>query len=327
MRRREFITLLGGAAAWPVAARAQQREGRIGVLMPAVENDEESRARIAALRQGLHERGWTEGRNIRIDIRWALDDSDLLRRYAAELVAMAPDVIVALSPQGLAAVQRETISIPTVFVQVADPVGGGFVASLAKPGGNITGFTSFEDTISAKWLELIKEVAPKVVRVAILRNPSTTSASEFLKSAMDKAAPSLGLALTPLGVHDIAEIERAFEASERQSMDGLIVMPDPLTLVHRERIVALAVKRRLSAVYPYRYFATVGGLVSYGPSSADSWRRAASYVDRILKGEKPADLPVQNPTKYELVINLKTAKALSVEVPATLLARANEVIE
>jgi putative ABC transport system substrate-binding protein len=326
VKRREFITLLGGGAvAWPMAARAQQSERKIGVLMAATEDDAESNARIAALRQGLREQGWTEGHNVRIEVRWALDDSNLMRRFATELVAMAPDVIIALSPQGLAAVQGETPSIPIVFVQVADPVGGGFVASLVKPGGNITGFTSFEDTISAKWLELIKEIVPHVVRVAIFRNPAKTSASEFLKGAMETAAPSLGLQLAPLGALDISEAERALDGLTR--VGGLVVMPDPFTLVYRERIVALAAERRLPAVYPYRYFATVGGLVSYGPSSADSWRRAAVYVDRILKGTKPADLPVQNPIKFELVFNLKTAKTLGLEIPPSLLARADEVIE
>jgi putative ABC transport system substrate-binding protein len=328
MRRRDFIAgIAGSVAAWPLAARGERAERKVGVLMPAVENDAESRARIAAFRKGLREQGWAEGRNLRIEIRWALDDPNLMRRHAAELVAIAPDVIVALSPPGLAAVQRETRSIPTVFVQVADPVGGGFVASLAKPGGNITGFSAFEDTISAKWLELIKEVAPHVARVAILRNPATASSSEFLKGAMDKIAPLLGLELTPLGVSDIAEIERAFDALTGNSISGLVVMPDPLTLVHRERIVALAADRRMTAVYPYRYFAEVGGLVSYGPSSVDMWRRSAVYVDRILKGVKPADLPVQNPAKFELVLNVKTAKALGIEPPLSLLMRIDDVIE
>jgi putative ABC transport system substrate-binding protein len=328
MRRREFITLVGCAASWPLTAYAQQAAmRRIGALMAIAENDPEARARVAAFRQGLRELGWTEDHNIRIEFRWAGDDANLMQRYAAELVAMAPDVIIALAPQGLAAVQRETQSIPIVFVQVADPVGGGFVASLAKPGGNITGFTSFEDTISAKWLELIKEVAPQLARVAILRNPAKTSASEFLKDAMDKAAPALGLQLRPFGARNLAEVERAFDTFARESIDGLIVMPDPVTLVHREQIVALVARRRLPAVYPYRYHAVVGGLVSYGPSSADSWRRAAVYVDRIFKGAKPAELPIQNPTKFEIVLNLKTAKALGIEPPLSLLMRIDEVIE
>jgi ABC-type uncharacterized transport system substrate-binding protein len=221
----------------------------------------------------------------------------------------------------------ETRPIPIVFVQVTDPVSGGFVASLSKPGGNTTGFTSFEQTISAKWLELIREVVPQLTRVAIMRNPAKTSASEFLKDAMEAAAPSLELQLTPVSVRDLAEIERAFDALARPSIEGLIVMPDPITLVNRERIVALAAERQLPAVYPYRYFVTAGGLVSYGHSTADSWRRAAIYVDRILKGTKPSELPIQNPTKFEIVLNLKTAKALGIEPPLSLLMRIDEVIE
>ena len=290
-------------------------------------HDSEARARVAAFRQGLRELGWREGQNISIEFRWTADNVDLMQRYAAELVGLAPDLIVALSPPALAALQRETRSIPIIFVQVGDPVGGGFVASLSKPGGNTTGFASFENTISAKWLELIKEVAPQVTRVGIIRNPAKSSASEFLKDAMEAAAPSLGLQLTAVAAPDMAEIEHAFDALSRASVGGLIVMPDPITLVHRERIVALATERRLPAVYPYRYFATVGGLVSYGPASADSWRRAAIYVDRILKGAKPADLPIQNPTKFETVLNLKTAKALGIEPPLSLLMRIDEVIE
>jgi putative ABC transport system substrate-binding protein len=326
-KRREFMKLFGGAAAWPLTVRAQQAERRIGALMAVAENDPEGRARAAAFRQGLRELGWTEGHNVSIEFRWAADDADLMRRYAAELVGMVPDVLIALAPQGLAAVLRETRSIPTVFVQVADPVGGGFVASLSKPGGNITGFTSFENTISAKWLELIKEVAPQVTRVAIIRNPAKTSASEFLKDAMEVAAPSLGLQLSPVVARDIADIEHAFHALASASIGGIIIMPDPITLMNRERIVALAAERRLPAVYPYRYFATVGGLVSYGPNSVDLWRRAAIYVDRILKGAKPADLPIQNPTKFEIVLNLKTAKALGIEPPLSLLMRIDEVID
>jgi putative ABC transport system substrate-binding protein len=326
-KRREFISLLGGVALWPLAARAQQAERRIGLLMGIAENDPEGHARIAAFRQGLRELGWTEGYTIRIDFRWAADDANLMQRYAAELVGMAPDVIVALAAPGLAALQRETRSIPIVFVQVTDPVGGGFVASLSKPGGNTTGFTSFEQTISAKWLELIKEVAPQLTRVAIMRNPAKTSASEFLKDAMEAAAPSLGLQLTPVSVRDLAEIERAFDALARLSIGGLIVMPDPITLVNRERIVGLAAEHQLPAVYPYRYFVTVGGLVSYGHNTVDSWRRAPIYVDRILKGTKPSELPIQNPTKFEIVLNLKTAKALGIEPPLSLLMRIDEVIE
>ena len=326
LKRRDFITLLGGAAAaWPLAARAQQAERRIGVLMGIAESDPEGHTRIAAFRQGLRELRWTEGNDIRIYFRYAVDNANLMQRYAAELVSMAPDVIVVVAATGLAALQRETRSIPIIFVQVSDPVGGGFVSSLSKPGGNTTGFTSFEQTISAKWLELIKEIAPQLTRVAIMRNPAKASASEFLKDAMEAAAPSLGLQVTPVGVRDLAEIERAFDVLP--SIGGLIVMPDPITLVNRERIVALAAEHQLPTVYPYRYFVTVGGLVSYGHNPVDLWRRAAIYVDRILKGTKPSELPIQNPTKFETVLNLKTAKALGIEPPLSLLMRIDEIVE
>jgi putative tryptophan/tyrosine transport system substrate-binding protein len=328
LKRREFITLLGGGAAWPIAARAQERGGRrIGVLMALAENDPEVRPRIAAFRQGLREVGWIEGRNVYIEFRWAADDNNLMRAYAAELVALAPEVIVAHAPTPLAAVQRETRSLPIVFVQVADPVGGGFVASLAQPGGNTTGFTTFEDTISAKWLELLKEVAPQAIRMAIIRNPAKGTASQLLMGAIEASAPSLGVQLTTVDVRDVTEIERAFDVLTRDSIGGLITMPDPITLVHRDRIIDLAMEHKLPTVYPFRYYVADGGLVSYGPNIPDIWRRAAFYVDRILKGTKPADLPVQNPTKFELVLNLKTAKALGIELPLSLLMRIDEVIE
>jgi putative tryptophan/tyrosine transport system substrate-binding protein len=329
MKRREFIALVGGTAVtWTLGARAQQPgERRIGVLMGMVENDPEARTRVAAFRQGLREIGWTEGHNVRIEFRWAGDDTNLMRTYAAELVGLTPDIIVAHAPPPLAAVQQQTRSLPIVFVQVADPVGGGFVASLSQPGGNTTGFASFEDTISAKWLELLKEIVPQTTRVAIFRYPSRTSSSYFLTGAIETLASSSGVQLTVIDVRDVAEIGRGFDTLSRTSINGLIVLPDPVTLVHHHRIVELAAEHKLPTVYPYRYFAAAGGLLSYGPNPADMWRRAAFYVDRILKGSKPADLPVQNPTKFELVVNLKTAKSLGIELPMSLLMRIDEVIE
>jgi putative ABC transport system substrate-binding protein len=309
IRRRDFITLLGGAAAWPLAARAQQPGGmrRIGVLMNLAVDDPESQARIIAFVQGLQQLGWAEGRNLRIDIRWGADDPDRSRRYAAELVALAPDV-------------------PIVFTTVGDPVGGGFVESLARPGGNATGFMLFEYSISVKWLELLKEIAPYVRRTAVLRDPATASGAGQL-GAVQSVAPSFGVELSPVGVRDAGEIERAIAAFAREPNGGLIVTGSALATVHRELIITLAARHKLPAVYYERAFAKSGGLISYGPDRVDPYRRAAGYVDRIVKGEKPADLPVQAPTKYELVINLETAKALGLEIPATLLARVDEVIE
>jgi putative ABC transport system substrate-binding protein len=327
MRRREFIAALGSAAAWPIAARAQERMRRIGVLMAIAESDPEAHSRVDALYQGLQTLGWTEGRNIRIDYRWAGPDPDRIGAFAAELVALAPDAILAHSPPVLAALQQKTRTIPVVFVQVADPITAGFVVSLAHPGGNITGFTSFEDTMSAKWLELLKAITPRITRVGIIRNPATASASAYIMPAIEAAAPSYGIQLVIADARDLAEIEHAFGTFVRESIDGFIVMPDVVFSAHRERIIALAAAHRLPAVYNYSYFATSGGLVSYGPDAVELYRRSASYIDRILKGEKPADLPIQQPTKFELVINLKTAKALGLEIPPTLLARADEVIE
>ena len=329
MKRRQFITLLGSAAAWPLAARAQQpdRVRRIGMLMGIAENDPEGHDRITAFRRGLRELGWTEGSNLHLEFRWAADDPNRMLAFAEELVNLTPDLIVALSPPALGALQQATRSVPIVFVQVTDPVGGGFVASLSNPGGNMTGFVSFEDTLSAKWLELLKEIAPGLSSVIVLRNPAAPSSSEFLMRAIVAAGSSLGVRLIVVGVSDIASIERAFDSIAPASIAGLVVMPDPITLVHRERIVALAARSRLTAVYPFRYFATSGGMISYGPDPIDMWRRSASYIDRILKGAKPADLPVQQPSKFQLVINLKTAKALGIEIPPTLFARADEVIE
>jgi putative tryptophan/tyrosine transport system substrate-binding protein len=327
--RRQFITLLGGAAAaWPLAARAQQadRVRRVGVCANLSAADREGQARNKAFLQTLQQLGWTVGRNVQIDHRWAAGDAERMRRYTAELVALAPDVILAVGAETVGRLQEATRSIPIVFVQVTDPVGAGYVASLARPGGNATGFTMFEFGISAKWLELLKQVAPRVTRAAILRDPAIPAGIGLL-AAMQSVAPALGVELSPVGVRDAGEIERAVIAFARGSSDGLIVLPGAMTVIHRELIVTLAARHFLPAVYPYRYHVTGGGLMSYGPDTIDPYRRAAGYVDRILKGEKPADLPVQAPTKYELVINLKTAKALGLDVPATLLARADEVIE
>ena len=331
MKRREFITLLGGAAAvaWPLAARAQQpdRVRRIGVLMASAADDSESQARIAAFLQGLQQLGWADGRNMRIDTRWATTDADDIRRHAAELAALAPDVLVAATGTVTAApLLQATRTVPIVFVQVIDPVGAGFVVSLARPGGNATGFTIYEYGMSGKWLELLKEIAPRMARAAVLRDPAIASGiGQF--AAAQAVAPSLGVELSPVDVRDAGEIEHAVTAFARSSNGGLIVTASALATRHRDLIIALAARHRLPAVYSYRYMVAAGGLVSYGPDSLDQYRRAAGYVDRILKGEKPADLPVQAPTKYELVINLKTAKALGLDIPTTVLSRADEVIE
>jgi ABC-type uncharacterized transport system substrate-binding protein len=328
VKRREFMTLLGGAAAWPLAARAQQVEKvrRIGVLQPLAADDPESPARVTAFAQGLQQFGWTDGRNVRIDYRWAAGDTDRYRRYAAELVALAPDVILASSSPAMMSLQQLTRTMPIVFVSVVDPVGAGFVESLARPGGNATGFVLYEYGMSAKWLELLKEIVPLLKLAAVLRDPAIASgAGQY--AVIQAAAPSFGVELRAVGVGNAGEIERAITAFARSSNGGLIVTGSALALVHRDLIITLAARHRLPAVYPFRYFAASGGLISYGPNTTDPYRRAAGYVDRILKGEKPADLPVQNPTKHELVINLKTAKAMGLEIPPTLLARADEVIE
>jgi putative ABC transport system substrate-binding protein len=328
MRRREFIAGLGSTAAWPLAARAQQadRVRHIGVVVSLGADDPEGQARVAAFLQGLQQLGWTEGRNVRIDIRWGAGDADLVRRYAAELVALAPDVILASGGATIGPLLQATRTVPIVFTHTTDPVGGGFVESLARPGGNATGFTNFEFGISGKWLELLKQIAPSVTRVAVIRDPIQASGGGQL-GAIQGAAPSFGVELSPVGVRDGGEIERAITAFAGGSNGGLIVTSSGLANVHRELIITLAMRHRLPAVYPGRFFVTGGGLISYGPDRADHSRRAAGYIDRILKGEKPSDLPVQAPTKYELVINLKTAKALGLDVPAQLLARADEVIE
>jgi putative ABC transport system substrate-binding protein len=334
MKRREFILALGGAAAssygaWPRAARAQQRERmrRIGVLMSAIEGDPTGLQYITAFAQALAELGWSVGRNVRIEYRWGAGDLDRFRRYAAELVALSPDVVLASAGSIVGALQQASRTVPIVFVTTIDPVGGGWVESLSRPGTNATGFASFEFSMSGKWLELLKEIAPGVKRVAVVRDPSVPAGSGGL-AAIQTVAPSLGVELTPVGVRDAGEIERAIAAFARSSNGGLILVgPTSSVRRHFDLVVALAARHRLPAVYPNRLFVTGGGLISYAPDSVDQYRRAAGYVDRILKGEKPAGLPVQAPTKYELVINLKTAKALGLEVPATVLARADEVIE
>jgi ABC-type uncharacterized transport system substrate-binding protein len=330
MRRRQFITLLGGAAvAWPLTARAQQGERvrRIGVLLATAADDAEAQTRVGAFLQALALLGWTDGRNLRIDTRWATANPDELRRHATELVALAPDVLVGGSGTATAAaLLQATRTVPIVFAIVVDPVGAGFVTSLARPGANATGFTAFEYGLSGKWLELLRQIAPGVTRAAALRDPGIASGiGQF--GALQAVAPSLGVELTPLDVRDAGEVERGIATFARAPNGGLIVTASPAATRHRTLVVALAARHKVPAVYFDRFFITAGGLISYGPNLVDQFRLAASYVDRILKGEKPADLPVQAPTKYELVINLKTAKALGLTVPSTLLARADEVIE
>ncbi len=321
-------TLLGGAAAaWPLAARAEgERIRRIGVLMTLAADDPEGQARLTAFVQGLQELGWTDGRNVRIDYRWPAGDAERTRRYATELAALAPDVILAGGGSVVPSLLQATRTVPIVFTQTPDPVGAGFVNSLARPGGNATGFLLYEYGISAKWLELLKEIAPRVTRAAVIRDAAIASGTGQW-GAIQTAAPSFGVEVSPLNLRDAGEIERDVAAFARSSNAGLIVTASTLAVVHRDLIVTLAARHKLHAVYPSRFFVAAGGLISYGPDSIDPHRRAAGYVDRILKGEKPADLPVQAPTKYELAINLKTARALGLDVPPPLLARADEVIE
>ena len=328
MRRREFIACVGSAATWPLAARAQQTERvrRIGVLVSIAADDPEGQARMTAFVQGLQKLGWTDGRNARIEARWGAADADRIRRYASELVALAPDVIFVGGGSAMGPLLQATRTIPIVFAQVTDPVGAGYVDSLARPGGNTTGFINFDYSISAKWLELLKEVAPHVTRAAVLRDPDIASGPGQW-AAIQTAAPSVAVDVSPLNVRDAGQIERAVTAFALRSNSGLIIAASAIVSRNRNLIIALAARYRLPAVYNARFYVTGGGLVSYGPDKINSYRRAASYVDRILKGEKPADLPVQAPTKYELVINLKTAKALGLEAPSSLLARADEVIE
>jgi putative tryptophan/tyrosine transport system substrate-binding protein len=329
MRRRTFITLLGGTAvAWPLGARAQQPERmrRIGVLMPYAEDNPVGQARLTAFLEGLRQLGWADGRNVRIDTRWGAGDASLTRTYARELVAPGPDVVMAVSSGAVAPLREVTRSVPIVFAVVADAVGAGFVESLVRPGGNVTGFTAYEYAVSGKWLELLKEIVPRVTRVAVLRD-SAIAAGPGQFGAMQALAPSLGMELHPVDLHEPGEIERAIGEFAKGSNNGLIVSGSPSATIHRNLIIMLAARHRLPAVYYDRFYVTGGGLISYGADTLDECRRAAGYVDRILKGEKPADLPVQAPTKYELVINLKTARAIGIELPPSLLARADEVIE
>ena len=328
MRRRDFIALVGSAAAYPLAASAQQgqRVRRIGVLMNLASDDAEEQARIAAFHQGLQQLGWTVGRNVQIDYRWGAGNADRIRKFAAELVALAPDVILSAGSPSVAALQQATRTVPVVFVTVVDPVSSGFVDSLAQPGGNITGFAQYEYSIGGKWLELLKEIAPGITRAAVIRDAALTAGGGQL-GVIQAVAPSVGVEVIPISVRDAGETERAITAFARSPNGGLIVTGSTLAAVHRDLIVTLAAQHKLPAVYFARYFVVGGGLISYGPGFVDQYRDAASYVDRILKGEKPADLPVQTPTKYELVINLKTARALGLDVPPTLRARADEVIE
>jgi putative ABC transport system substrate-binding protein len=329
MKRREFITLASGAAAaWPLVAHAQQRERmrRIGALTPWPADNAEGQSRLTAFAQALQQLGWTIGQNIRIDYRWGDGKADTMRKYAAELVALAPDVILANSSAALSPLLQATRTVPIVFAVVADPVGAGYVESLARPGGNATGFTAFEYSIAGKWLELLKEIAPRVKRAAVLRD-SALAAGPGQFGAIQALAPSLGVELRPVDVQDAGEIERSIMAFAREPNGGLIVTGSPGAAGHRDLIIALAARHKLPAVYNALLYGAAGGLMCYGPDFLDQFRRAAGHVDRILKGEKPADLPVQAPTKYELVINLKTAKALGLEIPPTLLARADEVIE
>jgi len=329
MKRREFITLLGGAAvAWPLAARAQQGERmrRIGVLQAVGESDPEAQLRRRAFVGNLQKLGWTEGANVTIDYRWAGDDADRIRLYATELTGMRPDVIWTSGALPLLPLKRATRTIPIVFTQIYDPVGSGFVASLTRPGGNITGFTLGEFSMGGKILEVLKEAAPQVNRVAVILNLEQPPHVAMWRS-IEATAPLFGVRLTPADMQGPAEIENMIEAFAREPNGGLIVLPGPISIAHRELITALAARHRLPAAYAFRFFVTSGGLVSYGIDSAEQSRQAAGYVDRILKGENPGDLPVQQPTKFELVINLKTAKALGLDMPPTLLARADEVIE
>jgi putative tryptophan/tyrosine transport system substrate-binding protein len=328
MKRREFITLLGSsAAAWPLTARAQQsdRMRRIGVLMNTTA-DADQQASLTVFLQVLQQLGWSDGRNVRIDARWAGGDAQEIRRHATELAGLVPDVILATGTVAMRPLLQATRTIPIVFVNVADPVGAGFIDSLARPGGNATGFLQFEYTLSGKWLELLKQIAPTVTRAAVFRDAEVSSGiGQF--AVIQSVAPALGVDVSAINVRDADEIERTVATFARSSNGGLILTASALAVVHRELIIALAARYKLPAVYYRRYFVNVGGLISYGYEVDEQYRRAARYVDRILKGEKPADLPVQAPTKYELVINLKTAKALGLDIPATVLARADEVIE
>jgi putative ABC transport system substrate-binding protein len=328
LKRRQFITLLGGAAAWPLTARAQQadRMRRIGVLMNVAADDPDAQGNVTAFLQTLQQLGWAEGRNVRIDIRWAGGDVTEVRRHAADLIALAPDIIVNTGNAAMPPLLQMTSTVPIVFAQVADPVGAGYIDSMARPGGNTTGFLQFEYSLSGKWPDLLKQIAPGVTRVAVLRDPNIPAGiGQF--AVIQAVAPSLGMEISAINLRDAGEIEHAVTSFALSANGGLIVTASALSVVHRELIIALAARHRLPTIYYRRYFATLGGLISYGYDVVTQYRGAASYVDRILKGEKPANLPVQAPTRYELAINLKTAKALGLAVPPSLLATADEVIE
>jgi putative ABC transport system substrate-binding protein len=331
VQRRNFITLLGGAAAWPLAARAQQAERmrRLGALMGYAESDSDARAWYAAFREALQKLGWTQGRNIQVDTRWATpDDAESMRRFAMELVALRPDVLLSSTTPTTTALLQQTRTIPIVFALAADPIGSGFVASFAQPGGNVTGFIfTNEPTMAGKWVELLKEIAPRVARIAMLFNPLSATYADYWLNPFKAAAPSFSVEAIAAPVRDTSELEPVIAAQAREPNGGLIAMPDSFTDAHRVEITSLAARYRLPAVYPFRFFAEIGGLLSYGVDRTVNFRRAATYVDRILKGEKPAELPVQAPIKFELVVNLKTARALGLEIPTTLLARADQVIE
>jgi ABC-type uncharacterized transport system substrate-binding protein len=328
MQRRNFLGVLGGAAAWPIAARAQQPERmrRIGALMAFAESDPEELRYVNAFLQGLQDLGWAPGRNVEIEYRWGGSDPGRIQTYATELVELKPDVILVQTALALVPLRQQTHTIPIVFMQVINPVESGFVASMARPTGNLTGFAPFEASVTTKWLEMLKEISPSVIQVTVILNPDQFPNIVMLR-AIEAAAVSLGVRLTVAGVHNAADIERAINAVMPESNGGLIVLPNPITINHRELIITLAAKHRLPAVYPYRYFVAAGGLMSYGADTVAQYRQAATYIDRILKGAKPADLPVQTPTKYELVVNVTTAKALGLTLPPTLLSRADEVIE
>jgi len=330
IERRKFLATLGGAAvAWPLVARAQQPErvGRIGVLMAYAQNDREYQSYLAAFREELQKLGWTEGRNVQIDYRWAALDPELMRRFARELIALQPDVILSSSSPTTASLLQETRSIPIIFANIADPVGSGLVASLSRPGGNATGFMLFEGSLAGKWLELLKEIAPRVSRVAAVFNPATATFAEYYLSHVKAAAASFGVEVIAAPVHDTSELESVVATRAREPNSGLIVMPDAFLVAHREEVISLAARYRLPAIYFYRVFTEIGGLISYGNVSVDNYRRSATYVDRVLHGAKPSELPVQAPVNFELVVNLKTAKALGLDVPPLLQQRADEVIE
>jgi putative ABC transport system substrate-binding protein len=330
MRRRQVIKLLGGAAAaWPLAARAQQgdRMRRLGILMAGAESDPQYQADVAVFREGLQKLGWVDGQNIRIEVRWAGFDAETMRRYAKELIALQPDLILSNDTPTTATLLQQTRSVPIVFATVADPVGSGFVASIGRPGGNATGFAVYEASLGGKWLELLKETVPSVSRVVVIFNPATAPFAEYFLKSLNNAAPSFGVEARVAHVSDVSELETVVATQAREPNSGLIVLNEDFMIAHRVEIISLAARYRLPAVYPFRFFAELGGLISYGVNLNDNFRRAVSYADRILRGAKPSELPVQAPVKFELVINLTTAKALGLTVPPTLLARADEVIE